>query len=156
VYVETGGSIPFMGMLGEMFPSAQFLVTGVIGPQANAHGPNEFLHLAFSESLTCCVAAVVAHHYDSKVESFLAAEATTAATMPANDAFCKECNEPMSSEGGCLSPTCGGVVKKKSSRRLSKRTSTKANPTGESAPAQAYNNVGASDKSESGTDCVVM
>jgi len=35
-----GGSIPFMGMLGEMFPEAQFVITGVLGPKSNAHGPN--------------------------------------------------------------------------------------------------------------------
>ena len=40
-----GGSIPFMGMLGEMFPEAQFVITGVLGPGANAHGPNEYLHI---------------------------------------------------------------------------------------------------------------
>src|SRR5439155_24647052 len=40
-----GGSIPFMGMLGETFPDAQFLITGVLGPGSNAHGPNEFLHI---------------------------------------------------------------------------------------------------------------
>ena len=34
-----GGSIPFMGMLGERFPDAQFVITGVLGPDANAHGP---------------------------------------------------------------------------------------------------------------------
>ena len=45
MYMGTGGSIPFMGMLGEKFPGTQFLVTGVLGPQSNAHGPNEFLHL---------------------------------------------------------------------------------------------------------------
>ncbi len=46
MYMGTGGSIPFMGMLGEKFPGTQFLVTGVLGPQSNAHGPNEFLHIA--------------------------------------------------------------------------------------------------------------
>ncbi len=35
-----GGSIPFMGMLGELFPKAQFVVTGVLGPASNAHGPD--------------------------------------------------------------------------------------------------------------------
>jgi acetylornithine deacetylase/succinyl-diaminopimelate desuccinylase-like protein len=55
-----GGSIPFMGMLGERFPRAQFLVTGVLGPHSNAHGPNEFLHLAAASNLTCCVAQVLA------------------------------------------------------------------------------------------------
>jgi acetylornithine deacetylase/succinyl-diaminopimelate desuccinylase-like protein len=58
-----GGTIPFMGMLGEKFPEAQFLITGVLGPQSNAHGPNEFLHLPTGKKLTCCVASVVAAHY---------------------------------------------------------------------------------------------
>ena len=40
-----GGTIPFMEMLGENFPEAQFLITGVLGPGSNAHGPNEFLHI---------------------------------------------------------------------------------------------------------------
>ncbi len=44
-YMGEGGSIPFMAMLGEKFPQAQFVVTGVLGPHSNAHGPNEFLHL---------------------------------------------------------------------------------------------------------------
>jgi len=54
-----GGSIPFMGMLGARFPEAQFLVTGVLGPQSNAHGPNEFLHLPTARKLTACVARVL-------------------------------------------------------------------------------------------------
>ncbi len=57
-----GGSIPFMGMLGAKFPAAQFLITGVLGPQSNAHGPNEFLHIPTGKRLTCCVASVVAAH----------------------------------------------------------------------------------------------
>jgi len=63
MYLGTGGSIPFIGMLGEKFPETQFLVTGVLGPHANAHGPNEFLHLACAEKLTVCVAKVVADHH---------------------------------------------------------------------------------------------
>jgi len=58
-----GGTIPFMGMLGEKFPEAQFLVTGVLGPQSNAHGPNEFLHLATARRLTGCVSQVLMDHY---------------------------------------------------------------------------------------------
>ena len=57
-----GGSIPFMGMLGEKFPEAQFLITGVLGPGSNAHGPNEFLHLPTGVRLTACVASVIADH----------------------------------------------------------------------------------------------
>jgi acetylornithine deacetylase/succinyl-diaminopimelate desuccinylase-like protein len=54
-----GGSIPFMGMLGAKFPTAQFLITGVLGPHSNAHGPNEFLHIEYAKALTACVAQVL-------------------------------------------------------------------------------------------------
>ena len=63
LYMGTGGSIPFMGMLGEKFPEAQFLVTGLLGPNSNAHGPNEFLHIATGKRLTSCVAQVLEDHY---------------------------------------------------------------------------------------------
>ncbi|HMI87676.1 MAG TPA: M20 family metallopeptidase [Polyangiaceae bacterium] len=62
-YNGEGGSIPFMGMLGEKFPRAQFLITGVLGPHSNAHGPNEFLHIPTGKKLSMCVAKVVADHY---------------------------------------------------------------------------------------------
>jgi acetylornithine deacetylase/succinyl-diaminopimelate desuccinylase-like protein len=62
MYMGTGGSIPFMGLLAEKFPRSQFLVTGLLGPKANAHGPNEFLHIPTAKKLTACVARVVADH----------------------------------------------------------------------------------------------
>jgi acetylornithine deacetylase/succinyl-diaminopimelate desuccinylase-like protein len=62
VFMGEGGSIPFMGMLGARFPDAQFLITGVLGPGSNAHGPNEFLHVPTAERLTACVAHVLAEH----------------------------------------------------------------------------------------------
>lgn len=62
VYMGEGGSIPFMGMLGEKFPAAQFLITGVLGPGSNAHGPNEFLDIPTGKRVTCCVAEVLALH----------------------------------------------------------------------------------------------
>ncbi len=55
-----GVTIPFMSMLGQAYPAAQFVITGVLGPQSNAHGPNEFLHLDYAQRLTCCVAEVIA------------------------------------------------------------------------------------------------
>ncbi len=64
VHMGEGGSIPFMGMLGEKFPQAQFMITGVLGPKSNAHGPNEFLHIPTGKKLTCCVAGVIADHYE--------------------------------------------------------------------------------------------
>jgi acetylornithine deacetylase/succinyl-diaminopimelate desuccinylase-like protein len=57
-----GGSIPFMQMLGDRFPRAQFLVTGVMGPGSNAHGPNEFIDLPTGVKVTACVAQVLADH----------------------------------------------------------------------------------------------
>jgi acetylornithine deacetylase/succinyl-diaminopimelate desuccinylase-like protein len=57
-----GGTIPFMAMLGKSFPKAQFLITGVLGPKSNAHGPNEFLHIPYAKKLTACVVQVIAGH----------------------------------------------------------------------------------------------
>ena len=63
-----GGTIPFMAMLGKHFPDAQFLITGVLGPQSNAHGPNEFLHVPYASKLTACVAYVLAAHAAALVD----------------------------------------------------------------------------------------
>lgn len=63
-YMGEGGSIPFMGMLGEKFPKAQFLITGVLGPHSNAHGPNEFLHIPSGKRVSAVVAMVVAKHFE--------------------------------------------------------------------------------------------
>jgi acetylornithine deacetylase/succinyl-diaminopimelate desuccinylase-like protein len=57
-----GGSIPFMGLLGQRFPAAQFCVLGVLGPGSNAHGPNEFLDLPTARNVTATVATVVTRH----------------------------------------------------------------------------------------------
>ncbi|MDP2186364.1 MAG: M20 family metallopeptidase [Xanthomonadales bacterium] len=62
VYMGEGGSIPFMGMLGAKFPGAQFMITGVLGPHSNAHGPNEFLHIPTGKRVTASVAHVLAAH----------------------------------------------------------------------------------------------
>ncbi len=63
-YMGEGGSIPFMGMLGDKFPQAQFLITGVLGPHSNAHGPNEFLHIPTGKKVSMVVAEVVAQHHE--------------------------------------------------------------------------------------------
>lgn len=62
VHMGEGGSIPFMGMLGEKFPNAQFVITGVLGPNSNAHGPNEFLHLGYGKKLTGAVMKIIEDH----------------------------------------------------------------------------------------------
>lgn len=65
MFMGEGGTIPFMGMLGEKFPGAQFVITGVLGPHSNAHGPNEFLHIPTGKRVTAVVAKVVAEHYEA-------------------------------------------------------------------------------------------
>ena len=60
--IGEGGSIPFMGMLGERFPDAQFVITGVLGPETNAHGPNEFLHLPTARRISVAVAHLLDAH----------------------------------------------------------------------------------------------
>ena len=62
-YMGEGGSIPFMAMLGEKFPRAQFVVTGVLGPHSNAHGPNEFLHIPTGKRISVVIAQVLADHH---------------------------------------------------------------------------------------------
>lgn len=57
-----GGSIPFMGLLGETFPKAQFIITGVLGPHSNAHGPDEFLDIPTARKVSMCVAQCLAEH----------------------------------------------------------------------------------------------
>jgi acetylornithine deacetylase/succinyl-diaminopimelate desuccinylase-like protein len=62
LYTGVGGAIPFINMLGEQFPDAQFVVTGVLGPGSNAHGPNEFLHVPTARRLATCMAQVLEAH----------------------------------------------------------------------------------------------
>jgi len=61
-FMGMGGTIPFLKMLGDRFPDAQYMVTGVLGPQSNAHGPNEFLDISTGKRVTACVAEVLAAH----------------------------------------------------------------------------------------------
>ncbi len=62
LFAGVGGIIPFIGMLADRFPEAQFVVTGVLGPGSNAHGPNEFLHVPTARRLSACVAQVLDAH----------------------------------------------------------------------------------------------
>ncbi|MGH8040871.1 MAG: M20 family metallopeptidase [Rudaea sp.] len=87
-YNGEGGSIPFMGMLGEKFPGAQFLITGVLGPQSNAHGPNEFLHIPTGKRVSMCVAQVVAEHFHAQQQGLTAGVAASAAHSHHDAACC--------------------------------------------------------------------
>jgi di/tripeptidase len=61
-FMGEGGTIPFMAMLGKKFPETQFVITGVLGPGSNAHGPNEFLHIPTGKRVSETVALVLADH----------------------------------------------------------------------------------------------
>jgi acetylornithine deacetylase/succinyl-diaminopimelate desuccinylase-like protein len=87
-YNGEGGSIPFMGMLGEKFPGAQFLITGVLGPHSNAHGPNEFLHIPTGKRVSMCVAQVVADHYRASQQGLTTGVAASAAQSHHGDSCC--------------------------------------------------------------------
>jgi len=63
VYMGEGGTIPFMAMLGEKYPESEFLITGVLGPGSNAHGPNEFLDIPTGKRITACASRVLRDHY---------------------------------------------------------------------------------------------
>jgi acetylornithine deacetylase/succinyl-diaminopimelate desuccinylase-like protein len=69
VMMGEGGSIPFMGMLGQKFPKTQFVITGVLGPHSNAHGPNEFLHIPTGKKVTMAIAQIVADHHKRQSHS---------------------------------------------------------------------------------------
>lgn len=90
MYMGEGGSIPFMGMLGEKFPGAQFMITGVLGPHSNAHGPNEFLHIPMGKKVTACVARVIAEHQAASVrgETMGAAVAADSGTRHGDHGCC--------------------------------------------------------------------
>lgn len=74
-----GGTIPFMNMLQERFPAAQFVVTGLLGPKSNAHGPNEFLHIPTGKKLTASMAKVIHEHYVNRGGTQAEADAAAAA-----------------------------------------------------------------------------
>lgn len=56
-------SIPFLGLLRDIWPKGQFIVTGVLGPHSNAHGPNEFLHIPYVKKLICSIAHIIAKRW---------------------------------------------------------------------------------------------
>ncbi|MCB1559551.1 MAG: M20 family metallopeptidase [Xanthomonadales bacterium] len=88
MYMGEGGSIPFMGMLGEKFPGAQFMITGVLGPHSNAHGPNEFLHIPTGKRVTACVAQVVADHFVASGKGLTQGVAVKAGDVQSHDHGC--------------------------------------------------------------------
>ena len=88
MYMGEGGTIPFMGMLGEKFPGAQFMITGVLGPHSNAHGPNEFLHIPMGKRVTASVARVLAEHHAASLRGETSGVAAVAGAGQRGDHGC--------------------------------------------------------------------
>jgi len=88
MFMGEGGTIPFMGMLGEKFPGAQFVITGVLGPHSNAHGPNEFLHIPTGKRVTSVVAKVIAEHFNASRQGLTQGVAAQAGGSDYDKACC--------------------------------------------------------------------
>lgn len=43
-----------------MYPKTQIMAFGLIGPQTNAHAPDERIHLPYAKKLTCALSHVMA------------------------------------------------------------------------------------------------
>jgi acetylornithine deacetylase/succinyl-diaminopimelate desuccinylase-like protein len=54
-----GGSIPFLSQLGGLFPKTFIIALGLIGPNANAHAPNECINLEFAKKLTMAMSHIL-------------------------------------------------------------------------------------------------
>merc|ERR1711879_545785 len=59
VFLGAGGGIPFMNFLKQKFPEAQFVITGVLGPKSNAHGPDEFMHIGMAKKLSAAMGCII-------------------------------------------------------------------------------------------------
>jgi acetylornithine deacetylase/succinyl-diaminopimelate desuccinylase-like protein len=83
-YMGEGGSIPFMAMLGEKFRQAQFVVTGMLGPHSNAHGPNEFLHIPTARRVSLVIAQVLADHTARTAAAYRLFQPVSGAGVPSH------------------------------------------------------------------------
>lgn len=68
-FMGEGGSIPFLASLAKRFPDVQFVATGVLGPQSNAHGIDEMLDLATVVGVTNSVITVLGAYANVKDNS---------------------------------------------------------------------------------------
>ena len=52
VFTGQGGSISFIGDFEATFPETTIVLTGVLGPESNAHAPNESMDIEYTKQLT--------------------------------------------------------------------------------------------------------
>ncbi|KRW99312.1 hypothetical protein PPERSA_02424 [Pseudocohnilembus persalinus] len=58
-----GGSIPLMGLLNSLFPKAEFVISGILGPATNAHGPNEMFVIDYLKKFIPSMGHILANSY---------------------------------------------------------------------------------------------
>ena len=61
-FTGEGGTIPFLGALAQRYPKVQFVATGVLGPQSNAHGIDEMLDLDVTVAVINAIVSVLSAH----------------------------------------------------------------------------------------------
>jgi len=54
-----GGSIPFLSQLGGLYPNTFIVALGLLGPQSNAHAPDEAVNLKYAKRLTMCMSHIL-------------------------------------------------------------------------------------------------
>ena len=54
-----GGAIPFLKELERKYPTTQICALGLLGPDSNAHAPNEGIDLEYARKLTCCLGHMI-------------------------------------------------------------------------------------------------
>ena len=59
LYVGMGGSIPFMEVFSNEFPGANFILTGVLFDDGNAHSANENIRLDYCRKLTTMIGVML-------------------------------------------------------------------------------------------------
>ena len=55
VFLGQGGSIPIINTFEELFPSGAFVLTGVLGPQSNAHATAESLYIVYTKKISAVI-----------------------------------------------------------------------------------------------------
>ena len=60
--IGLGGTIPFMGLLAQTYPNAQFVITGALGADSNAHVPDEWLHIEHATKVTEAISVMLDAH----------------------------------------------------------------------------------------------
>lgn len=65
-FLGMGGSIPLLNVFSRTWPDAQYMVAGALGPNSNAHGPNESLHIDYCLKQTAAVAYIMSQYKESK------------------------------------------------------------------------------------------